>query len=169
MHPLDFARTRLGVDLGKSKGEREFTGLSDCLRKTYQREGIRGLYRGLFVALPSIFFYRGLYFGLYDTGKDIFLAPDSGIVARFFWAQFSVVVSETLSYPGDTIKRKLMMQSLKAVKEYDGAIDCIIKVCKQQGVAGLWSGAFTNMFRSIGSSLCLVLYDEIANKRINLY
>jgi solute carrier family 25 (adenine nucleotide translocator) protein 4/5/6/31 len=43
------------------------------LTKTYAADGIKGLYRGLFVALGSIFIYRGLYFGIYDTGKEILL------------------------------------------------------------------------------------------------
>jgi hypothetical protein len=37
--------------------------------KTFKKEGIQGLYRGIGVAIPSIFIYRGLYFGIYDTGK----------------------------------------------------------------------------------------------------
>ena len=86
-------------------------------------------------------------------------------MVRFVWAQLSVIFSETLSYPGDTVKRKLMMQSLKKAKEYNGAIDCFQKVYKSEGLAGLWSGAFTNVFRSIGSSLCLVLYDELVKKK----
>lgn len=70
--------------------------------------------------------------------------------------------SELVSYPGDTVKRKLMMQSLKAVKEYDGAIDCFRKTYRNEGLPGLWSGAYTNALRSVGSSLCLVLYDEFS-------
>lgn len=85
----------------------------DCFKKTVKADGIPGLYKGMAIALPSIFFYRGLYFGMYDAGKDIFLGENSGVIIRFFLAQFSVIFSETISYPGDTVKRKLMMQSLK--------------------------------------------------------
>jgi solute carrier family 25 (adenine nucleotide translocator) protein 4/5/6/31 len=104
------------VDLGKSITEREFTGLSDCLKKTWRSDGIAGLYRGLVVSIPSIFIYRGLYFGIYDTGRDVILGADASLIVKFFWAQASVIFSEFLSYPGDTVKRKIMMQSLKKVK-----------------------------------------------------
>jgi solute carrier family 25 (adenine nucleotide translocator) protein 4/5/6/31 len=73
VHPLDYARTRIGVDLGKSFEERQFTGLNDCLKKTYVKEGIPGLYRGFAISIPSIFLYRGLYFGIYDYIRDIHL------------------------------------------------------------------------------------------------
>lgn len=76
------------------------------------------------------------------------------------YAQVAVMVSELISYPGDTVKRKMMMQSLKAVKEYNGVIDCFSKIYKAEGLIGFWRGAYTNAIRSIGSSLCLVLYDE---------
>ena len=31
VYPLDFSRTRLGVDVGKAANERQFKGLSDCM------------------------------------------------------------------------------------------------------------------------------------------
>ena len=31
VYPLDFVRTRLGADLGKGAGERQFNGVIDCL------------------------------------------------------------------------------------------------------------------------------------------
>jgi solute carrier family 25 (adenine nucleotide translocator) protein 4/5/6/31 len=37
VHPLDYARTRIGVDLGKYFSERQFNGMNDCLKKTYQK------------------------------------------------------------------------------------------------------------------------------------
>jgi solute carrier family 25 (adenine nucleotide translocator) protein 4/5/6/31 len=124
-------------------------------------DGIRGIYRGLVVAVLSIFFYRGLYFGIYDTGKEKLFNPDSKLWMKFFWAQASVIIAELLSYPGDTVKRKLMMQSRKETKDYNGMTDCFQKVYKTEGIQGLWRGSFSNILRGVGSSLCLILYDEI--------
>ena len=45
------------------------------MRKTVQTEGVRGLYKGFDVTLASIFIYRGLYFGIFDTGKTLLLTP----------------------------------------------------------------------------------------------
>ena len=39
------------------------------MKKIFQKEGIYGLYRGFAAGIVGIFFYRGLYFGLYDSGK----------------------------------------------------------------------------------------------------
>lgn len=40
----------------------------------------------------------------------LFLKVDSSIIAKLIWAQSSVIIAEQLSYPGDTVKRKLFMQ-----------------------------------------------------------
>jgi solute carrier family 25 (adenine nucleotide translocator) protein 4/5/6/31 len=42
VYPLDFARTRLGVDIGKSLSERQFKGMNDCIIKIYKADGIQG-------------------------------------------------------------------------------------------------------------------------------
>jgi len=104
--------------------------------------------------------YRGLYFGIYDFVRDIHLKEDALFMVKFMYAQAAVMISELISYPGDTVKRKMMMQSLKVVKEYNGVIDCFRKIYQLEGLPGFWRGAYTNALRSIGSSLCLVLYDE---------
>lgn len=77
VYPLDFARTRLAADVGKGKkgGEREFSGLVDCLQKIMKSDGPIGLYRGFGISVVGIIAYRALYFGSFDSGKAI-LFPD---------------------------------------------------------------------------------------------
>lgn len=63
VYPLDFARTRLGADIGKSASERQFNGLFDCCVKIFKKDGIQGLYQGFGVSVLGIFTYRAFYFG----------------------------------------------------------------------------------------------------------
>ena len=69
VYPLDFARTRLAADVGKTGTEREFKGLGDCLVKMTKSDGIRGLYQGFNVSVQGIIIYRAAYFGIYETAK----------------------------------------------------------------------------------------------------
>ena len=71
VYPLDFARTRLAVDVGNA-GERQFNGLVDCLSKVAKSDGPLGLYRGFGISVAGIIAYRGAYFGCFDTGKAFF-------------------------------------------------------------------------------------------------
>lgn len=76
VYPLDFARTRLAADVGKGDGQREFSGLVDCLTKIMKTDGVNGLYRGFGISVIGIIFYRAAYFGMFDTGK-VFMFPDA--------------------------------------------------------------------------------------------
>jgi len=166
VYPLDFARTRLGVDMGKEASERQFKGLMDCAFKIFKSDGLVGLYRGFAVSVVGIFVYRAFYFGCYDTGKDLLLTGSlkDSIIIKFFFAQLVVMSSETLSYPLDTVRRRMMLQSGRAVKEYTTAVDCFGKILKNEGPAAFFKGNASNIARSVGSSLVLVLYDEMKKK-----
>ena len=162
VYPLDFARTRLGTDMGKSKAERQFTGMSDCLSKIVKSDGVAGLYRGFVISALGIFFYRAAYFGLYDSSKS-FTGNNPPILLKFAIAQTVVSISGLISYPLDTVRRRLMMQSGKKGGEvqYTGTFDAITKIMAKEGPAGFFKGALSNIFRGVGASLVLVLYDEI--------
>merc|ERR1712021_64575 len=60
VYPLDFARTRLAADVG-SGGEREFTGLVNCLTKTAANGGVGQLYNGFGISVVGIIMYRASY------------------------------------------------------------------------------------------------------------
>lgn len=158
VYPLDYCRTRLANDIGK-----QYKGLIDCVAKTFKSDGLQGIYRGLSVSLVGIFVYRAFYFGTYDSGKRWVFGEDqrsANVFLKFFFAQFCVTFSETLSYPLDTVRRRLMMQSGRGTKEYSGTIDCFRKINAQEGTAGFFKGNLSNVYRSVGSALVLVLYDE---------
>ena len=164
VYPLDFARTRLGADKGRTKEERQFNGTFDCIRKIYKKDGLKGIYGGFGISVVGIFVYRALYFGSYDAGKKLFLGDDDSKITfwkRYVFAQVVTTGSESLSYPIDTIRRRLMMQAGKKQHLYNGAFDCAAKIYKKEGLGGFFKGSFSNMVRSVGSSLVLVLYDEI--------
>jgi solute carrier family 25 (adenine nucleotide translocator) protein 4/5/6/31 len=110
VYPLDFARTRLAADVGSGK-TREFSGLVDCLRKVATADGPQGLYKGFGISVIGIVAYRASYFGCFDTGKAI-LFPDMKKANPFYlfvFAQIVTIGAGIISYPLDTIRRRLMM------------------------------------------------------------
>lgn len=157
VYPLDFARTRLGADVGKAAADREFKGresvtdmehrpyrqtikilrvdliwlewllslyqivflrkicnllnlfspgLFDCIGKCYKADGIvRGLYPGFLSSVQGIIIYRAIYFGAYDTAKDMMDKPD--FLTKFAIAQTVAAVSVSVAYPFDTVRRSV--------------------------------------------------------------
>jgi solute carrier family 25 (adenine nucleotide translocator) protein 4/5/6/31 len=165
VYPLDFARTRLAADVGKGGkgGEREFKGLNDCLSKILKSDGVYGLYRGFGISVIGIIAYRASYFGMFDTGK-VFLFPDikkANIFQMWAFAQFVTVSAGIASYPLDTVRRRLMMQSGRSDILYTGTIDCAKKILKDEGPKAFFKGSLSNVIRGTGGALVLVFYDKI--------
>jgi solute carrier family 25 (adenine nucleotide translocator) protein 4/5/6/31 len=161
VYPLDFARTRLAADVGKGS-TREFKGLADCLIKIAKSDGIVGLYRGFFVSVQGIIIYRAAYFGMFDTAKHVF-AKDKKLNFFAAWgiAQVVTIGSGILSYPWDTVRRRMMMQSGRKDVMYKNTLDCALKIVKNEGLKAMFKGAGSNVLRGTGGALVLAIYDEI--------
>jgi solute carrier family 25 (adenine nucleotide translocator) protein 4/5/6/31 len=166
VYPLDYARTRLASDVGG--GKQQFNGLADCLTKTVKTTGIGGLYNGVGVSIAGIIPYRGVYFGLFDTlsGYNPYQKDESALLragSKFGCAQFSAISAGYASYPMDTVRRRLQMQSEKPQAEwmYAGTVDCFGKIIKDEGASALFKGAGANALRTVGAAMVLVLYSEI--------
>lgn len=166
VYPLDYARTRLASDVGS--GPNTFNGLFDCLVKTARGpSGFMGLYHGFGVSVVGIIPYRGVYFGMFDSlnGRNPYRNDSSaiGILSKFSIAQVTAITAGYASYPFDTVRRRLQMQSEKPRSEwlYEGSVDCLQKILKDEGSTALFKGAGSNVLRTVGSALVLVLYGEI--------
>merc|ERR1711957_417659 len=125
VYPLDFARTRLAADVGDAEGRREFNGLVDCLKQIMAKDGVNGLYQGFGISVVGIIFYRASYFGLFDTGKVLLLGDKPSMLLTFGLGQMVTVTAGIISYPLDTVRRRLMMTSGSKEKLYNGTIDCM--------------------------------------------
>jgi len=159
VYSLDYARTRLANDAKGKGGERQYKGLVDVYAKTLKSDGIQGLYRGFVISCVGIFVYRGMYFGLYDSLKPILLGPDAGLFLSFCLGYGVTVTSGLMSYPIDTIRRRMMMTSGTAVK-YKGAVDCAVQIMKNEGFMSMMKGAGANILRGVAGAGVLAGFDS---------
>jgi len=161
VYSLDYARTRLANDTKSSKkgGERQFNGLVDVYRKTLASDGIAGLYRGFCISCVGIVVYRGFYFGLYDTISPL-MGEDASFLFKFCLGYAVTVSAGLLSYPIDTIRRRMMMTSGAAVK-YNGSLDCTMQIMKTEGVTSLFKGAGANILRGMAGAGVLAGFDKL--------
>ena len=73
----------------------------------------------------------------------LFRFSQSYLVMHFFTVV--TISSGLVSYPIDTIRRRMMMTSGQAVK-YKGSIDCAVTVIKSEGFMSLMKGAGKFLF-----------------------
>jgi len=164
VYSLDYARTRLANDAKQSKkggGERQFNGLLDVYRKTLASDGIAGLYRGFVVSCVGIVVYRGLYFGMFDS-----IIPElpknlrESLTTKFFIGWAITIVAGLVSYPLDTVRRRMMMTSGEAVK-YRSSMHCMTSIVAKEGVSSLFKGAGANILRAVAGAGVLSGYDQL--------
>ena len=108
----------------------------DVYVKTIKSDGIQGLYRGFVISCVGIFIYRGMYFGLYDSIKPILLGENASVFLSFLLGWVVTVTAGLMSYPIDTIRRRMMRSwplalAWPAISESEG------RMCAQDK----WSGA----------------------------
>jgi len=160
VYPLDFARTRLAADVGVGAG-RQFNGLWHCLSSIRAKDGFFGLYKGFGVSVGGIIVYRASYFGGFDTAKSLFnIDRNTSIFVTWGIAQVVTMAAGIISYPFDTVRRRMMMQAGRGDIIYTSTLDCWKKIFVNEGPRAFFKGALSNAIRGSGGALVLVLYDE---------
>tara|TARA_B100000795_G_scaffold268224_2_gene254770 strand:+ start:153 stop:959 length:807 start_codon:yes stop_codon:yes gene_type:complete len=134
IYPLETVRSRLSLQTNKS----HYNGIYDCIKKMKFND----MYRGLIVSLIGITPYTGLNFAFYYKLKDHFdnnNVPNN--INNMLSGGLSAMLAVTFTYPTDLIRRQLQLQGFDpSVPKYDGIIDCIGKIVKNQGIRGLYRG-----------------------------
>lgn len=87
--------------------------------------------------------------------------------AIFFLGWFSTFMSNVITYPLDTIRRRVMCQTCVPQK-YKGSFDCFLKVTKAEGYKALWKGVWPMALHSIGGGIALVVFDYVRPVYINI-
>lgn len=161
VYPLDFARTRLAADVGKGSS-RMYTGLTNCISTIFKSDGFKGLYQGFGVSVGGIIVYRAAFFGGYDTLRDVALADpkNAPVWQKWLVAQTVTTLAGVISYPFDTVRRRMMMQAGRKDILYKSTAHCWGKILKDEGPNAFFKGAGSNVIRGTGGAIVLVLYDE---------
>ena len=162
LYPLEFVRTRLALDSCK-----EFRNMRHVVTEIVSKDGITGLYQGYTVALIGGVYYRVLYLGGYDAIKSELLHDTSAEQLTWFQrlslAQSISLMAGTLSYPMDSIRRRMMMQAGQPRQDrlYRSGWHCFQTVLKTEGMRGFFLGLGPNIVRSVGGAVLLVAYDVV--------
>jgi len=102
---------------------------------------------------------------MFDSGKAILFEDPkkANIFVMWMFAQVVTVSAGMVSYPLDTVRRRLMMQSGKKGGDimYKSTGDCFKVILRDEGAAAFFKGASANIIRGTGGALVLVFYDKL--------
>jgi len=153
VYPIDLIQVRF---IANTSGK--FNIMND-LRKILNVDGIAGLYPGYTLSCLGIILYRGLYFGLYDSLRGFFLDTNSPLINNFIFGFTVTLVAGILTYPLDTVRRRMMITSGE-IKPKSGVFTSIIN---KEGVMSLFNGCGVNVLRSLLGTFTLTIYDKITS------
>ena len=156
-YPFDLARTRVAVDLGKSYDERMYHGIFDFFKKTLKNEGILTFYKGFSVACLGIVPYIIVAFSTFDSLKEyVFFdrkykenQSAQAIGLKLFGIGIvSGLIAQFVTYPIDTIRRRLQINGLpNSSTTYKSIFDCIRTMIQQEGIFGFYGGVGASLLR----------------------
>ncbi|XP_028315568.1 solute carrier family 25 member 43 [Gouania willdenowi] len=153
-YPLEVAETRLVV---QNCRQSTYVGVFHCLSKIYRNEGLPALYRGFSLTVLGAFPFSVGCYAVYMNLDKLWQDPPFRFspLQNFINGCLAAGVAQTLSYPFETVKRKMQAQSARLPHlggvdvHFTGMIDCFIQVVKNKGVLSLWSGLTANTVKIV--------------------
>ncbi|AWP11919.1 putative solute carrier family 25 member 43 [Scophthalmus maximus] len=153
-YPLEVVETRL---IAQNRRQPTYMGVVHTLSKIYRDEGLLALYRGFSLTVLGAFPFSIGCCAVYMNLDKIWQEPPFRFtpLQNFISGCLAAGVSQTLSYPFETVKRKMQAQSAHLPHcgsvdvHFNGMMDCFIQVVRNKGVLSLWNGLTANMIKIV--------------------
>jgi solute carrier family 25 (adenine nucleotide translocator) protein 4/5/6/31 len=108
------------------------------------------------VSFFGISIFRGTYFGIYDSFKTHRYHE----LEKWFLSYLSYVTATFLTYPTDTVRRRMIMTSCASYK-YKGFVDCFQNIVRQEGVMSLFRGGNIIFLQACSGSTIYYIFDKL--------
>ncbi|XP_043912987.1 solute carrier family 25 member 43 [Protopterus annectens] len=153
-YPTDVIKTRLIV---QDSCDPTYRGFLHAFHLIYKKEGFLALFRGAsLTVLGAVPFSAGSFF-VYTNLDKLWNKPSTRMspLQNFTSGCVAAGVAQTLSFPFETVKRKMQAQSPFLPHyggvdvHFTGIIDCFRQIVKVKGWLGLWSGLTANLVKIV--------------------
>lgn len=128
-----------------------YTGTFDCAKKTIQREGVRGLYKGMSAPIAGVAPIFAISFFFFGLGKRLQQkTPDQQLTYPQLFAAgaFSGVFTTAIMAPGERIKCLLQIQQGgNQPQKYSGMTDCAKQLYREGGLRSIFKGSCATLLR----------------------
>ncbi|KAJ8281674.1 hypothetical protein COCON_G00041930 [Conger conger] len=153
-YPLEVVETRL---IAQNCRQPTYRGVLHSLSSIVHQEGLKSLYRGFsLTVIGAVPFSLGCY-AVYINLENLWQEPSFRFtpLQNFINGCVAAGLAQTLSFPFETVKRKLQAQSALlphcggADVHFSGTLDCFRQVVKNKGILSLWSGLTANVIKIV--------------------
>ncbi|KAH9300913.1 hypothetical protein KI387_012496 [Taxus chinensis] len=151
--PVELIKIQLQVNTARRPTSiRDNFGPIKVAKGIVQREGLKGLYRGLGITVLRDAPAHGVYFWTYEYSRE-WLHPgcrknsQESLSTMLAAGGCAGVASWIFCYPLDVVKSRLQAQG-NASPKYTGILDCLQKSVREEGFKVLWRGLGTAVARA---------------------
>lgn len=139
--PTEYVKTQLQLD-GRASTPR-FTGIGDCISKTFNQHGFFGFYRGLSSLLYGSIPKASVRFMGYEALRNKMVDKDGKLTqVRTVLCGLGAGVMEAIVIvcPMETVKVKFIHDQNQAVPKYKGFVHGVREIVKTEGIRGTYQG-----------------------------
>ena len=163
INPITVVKTRFEV-----VGVNEYTSIRHAVESIYQKEGMKGFYKGILTTLMRDVPFSGIQYSSYKFCLDIYknyLNPshnpfDSPLLISFIGA-ISGVYAVMLTYPFDNLRVRLQCYDMSNL-QIKGLFDLIRQIYREEGIKGYYLGYLPRLMKKAASSaLTWTLYESV--------
>lgn len=150
--PLDVIKTRLQVHGLPKQSQSGLKGglVVGSLERIFQKEGFRGLYRGLSPTIIALLPNWAVYFTVYDQLKRLLqqqegnaedVSQELSVGATIIAAAGSGAATSIVTNPLWVVKTRLQTQGMRPeVVPYKSTLSALSRIAQEEGIRGLYSG-----------------------------
>ncbi|GAM27251.1 hypothetical protein SAMD00019534_104260, partial [Acytostelium subglobosum LB1] len=168
-NPTDLIKVRMQAQ--STVGGHRYTSMRQAFTDVIQKEGIRGLYKGVGPTTQRAALLTASQLASYDQFKhsliDHGLVPGEGLQAHVSASLLAGFVAAVVTSPVDVIKTRIMNQPFDASGHgtmYRSTLDCLTKTLQTEGLHGLYKGFIPNWLRIGPHTLVTFIFYENLRK-----
>ncbi|CAO4380754.1 unnamed protein product [Caenorhabditis nigoni] len=142
-HPLDTVKVRLQTQHGPNP---QYRGTFHCFKMIVQKEGFRGLYKGMSSPLLSLSAINAIVFGVHGGTCRQMDEPNS-ITSHFVGGAAAGMAQSVIAAPTERVKLLLQIQDDKSPKKYNGPVDATRQLIRTHGLKSMNRGFLATVAR----------------------
>lgn len=161
--PIELIKVRLQVQ--DPFHPKKYSGLLDCARQAFQSNGVKGIYRGIFITWLRDWPSFAAYFGSYEMMKRQFggrTGKPSSPGQMIFAGGMAGIFAWIICYPQDVIK-----SHLQSIDQHKSTIECVKAIWRTHGLRGFTKGFLPTMLRAFPANAATFFAYEMVSHNLN--
>ncbi|KAH8329301.1 hypothetical protein KR074_007350, partial [Drosophila pseudoananassae] len=164
-HPFDTVKVHLQTDDPKNP---KYKGTFHCLKMILQKDGFKGIYRGISSPIGGIGLVNAIVFGVYGNVQRYSGEPNA-LLTHFYAGSIAGISQSFVCAPMELAKTRLQLsKNIDSGIKFNGPIHCLRHIFKTEGIRGTFKGLVATILRDIpGFAGYFVTYEYIMAQHSN--